>query len=208
MVDQSDGSQTDITEEINQNSLQWLATEVGDWSVFAYAVNNNGNNFSEHFDITVSHGIPVNIQIAQSASTQDAGDIRTLDVIGTDSDGNQFPQVVIWLENNGSDKNINATENEGEYEFNGRVAGIYQLEAQYLALTQIVTVEVFHQSSPSHIKFNVSKRSLEQLESLKGAQLKHLMNIGIKYPCPRVPRLEMVEEMFHTKVKEFGISGH
>ena len=38
MVDQSDGSQTDITEEINQNSLQWLATEVGDWSVFAYAV--------------------------------------------------------------------------------------------------------------------------------------------------------------------------
>ena len=49
MVDQSDGSQTDITQEINQNSLQWLATLVGDWSVFAYAVNNNGNNFSEHF---------------------------------------------------------------------------------------------------------------------------------------------------------------
>ena len=167
MVDQSDGSQTDITEEINQNSLQWLATEVGDWSVFAYAVNNNGNNFSEHSDITVSHGIPVNIQIAQSASTQDAGDIVTLDVIGTDSDGNQFPQVVTWLENNGSDKNINATENEGEYEFNGRVAGIYQLEGQYLALTQIVSVEVFPQSSPSYIKFNVSKESLEQLESLK-----------------------------------------
>ena len=167
MVDQSDGSQTDITQEINQNSLQWLATLVGDWSVFAYAVNNNGNNFSEHFDITVSHGIPVNIQIAQSASTQDAGDIVTLEVIGTDSDGNQFPQVVTWLENNGSDKNINATANEGEYEFNGRVAGIYQLEGQYLALTQIVSVEVFPQSSPSYIKFNVSKESLEQLESLK-----------------------------------------
>ena len=168
MVDQSDDSQTDITDEINQNSMQWLATEVGDWSVFAYANKSDGTPiYSENFDISVSHGIPVNIQIAQSSSTQDAGDIVTLDVIGTDSDGNQFPQVVTWLENNGSDKNINATENEGEYEFNGRVAGMYQLEGQYLTLTQTVSVEVFPQSNPSHIKFNVSKEILEQLESLK-----------------------------------------
>ena len=108
----------------------------------------------------------MNIQIAQSASTQDAGDIVTLDVIGTDSDGNQFPQVVIWLENNGSDKNINATEMKENTNLMVELLDISTRSA--ISCThQIVSVEVFPQSSPSHIKFNVSKESLEQLESLK-----------------------------------------
>ena len=56
--------------------------------------------------------------INQSVMTQDAGETNNdLQVTGTDSDGNQFPQAVVWLENNGPSYNINSTDDEGIYQF-------------------------------------------------------------------------------------------
>ena len=88
--------------------------------------------------------------------TQDAGNFVDLQVTGTDSDGNQFPQAVVWLENNGPSYNINSTDDEGIYQFNGRSAGNYTLTAEYLTLSNSVYVDVFPLGIVKNIKSNIS----------------------------------------------------
>ena len=128
---------------MEQNALIWQASEVGMWQISSFIVNNRGFNLTAQFDISVSHGTPVNLALLQSVTTQDAGNFVDLQVTGTDSDGNQFPQAVVWLENNGPSYNINATDDEGIYQFNGRSAGNYTLTAEYLTLSNSVYVDVF-----------------------------------------------------------------
>ena len=118
------------------------------------------------FIISVEHGVPVSLTLQQSVSTQDAGNFVELQATGTDSDGNQFPQQVVWLENNGPAYNINSTDGEGAYQFNGRSAGNYTLTAEYLTLSSSVNVEVFSLNTVKNIKSNISIFELEQLESL------------------------------------------
>ena len=129
-------------------------------------INERGFNLTANFDVTVSHGVPISLTLEQSVTTQDAGNFVDLQVTGTDSDGNQFPQLVVWLENNGPSYNINATDDEGEYQFNGRSAGNYSLTAEYLTLSSSVNVEVFSLSIVKNIKSNISTTELEQLESI------------------------------------------
>ena len=107
------GEITDITQDMGQNALIWHATEVGHWEITTYTINNRAFNLTAKFDIIVSHGAPVSLGLLQSVTTQDAGNFVDLQVTGTDSDGNQFPQAVVWLENNGPSYNINATDDEG-----------------------------------------------------------------------------------------------
>ena len=108
----------------------------------------------------------MSLTLQQSVSTQDAGNFVELQTTGTDSDGNQFPQQVVWLENNGPAYNINSTDGEGSYQFNGRSAGNYTLTAEYLTLSSSVNVEVFSLNTVKNIKSNISIFELEQLESL------------------------------------------
>ena len=160
------GNSEDISDHMLQNALIWHATEVGDWKITAFMINDRGFNLTANFDVTVSHGVPVSLTLEQSVTTQDAGNFVDLLVTGTDSDGNQFPQLVVWLENNGPSYNINATEAEAEYQFNGRSAGNYTLTAEYLTLSSSVYVEVFPLSIVKNIKSNISTTELEQLESI------------------------------------------
>ena len=95
------------------------------------------------FDISVGHGVPISLSLQQSVSTQDAGNFVDLQVTGTDSDGNQFPQQVVWLENNGPAYNTNGTNTEGLYQFNGRSAGHYTLTAEYLTCHQRSMLKYF-----------------------------------------------------------------
>ena len=166
LTNKSDGSQFDITSEMLQNSLVWSASEVGEWEISASTVNDMGIPFSRTFDLNISHGVPKSIEVYTSADTQDAGKTITLTVLGTDEDGNIFSQPVTWTENGGTDFNINSTSNSGVYEFKCRVAGQYDLVAEYLSLNNNATVEVFAQNTANNIKFNVSAESLEQLETL------------------------------------------
>ena len=114
----------------------------------------------------MNNGNALYVEIIASAESQDAGDEISLTVYGYDSDGNKFPQVVDWKENDGLPYNINSTSSDAEYSFNGRVSGNYTLSATYGASTDTVNVMVLPLSSPRYIDVNISKTSLEQLESL------------------------------------------
>ena len=155
---------TNITGDLSSNI--WDAALVGEYSISVYTINQRGFNLSSQFDIIVNHGAPVYLEVVQSTNTQNAGDIVTLQVTGTDSDGNQFAQPVVWLENNAQAKNINSTANVGEYKFNGRTANNYTLTAEYLAISTSVEIEVFALNIATNIKYNVSTDALEQLEKL------------------------------------------
>ena len=83
------GNSEDISDHMLQNALIWHATEVGDWKITAFMINDRGFNLTANFDVTVSHGVPVSLTLEQSVTTQDAGNFVDLLVTGTDSDGNQ-----------------------------------------------------------------------------------------------------------------------
>ncbi|RPG73730.1 MAG: hypothetical protein CBE08_005480 [Euryarchaeota archaeon TMED248] len=166
LVNSSSGEETDITSQLNLNSMVWDATESGNWQIYAYAVNQRTQNLTQSFNIEVNNGNTIYVEIVASADSQDAGDEVTLMVYGYDSDGNKFPQVVDWKEDDGLPYNINSTSIEAEYIFNGRVSGNYSLSATFGASTDTVNVMVLSLSSPNYIDVNISKTSLEQLESL------------------------------------------
>ena len=166
LVNKSDQSQREITSELNQNGLIWEATDYGEWQIFYYTINQRAFNLSYTFDISVDNGAPVSLVVDQSSLTQVAGAITLLSVTALDNDGNIFTQPVTWLENNEAPTNINQTIDEGVYEFNGRLAGIYQLTAAYQSLSQTVDIEVFPQSLVSSIEYNISTVALEQLEKI------------------------------------------
>ena len=161
-----DGSITNITELMQNNNLLWNPNLVGDYLISVYTINQRGFNLSSQFNVDIDHGTPVLLEITQSTNTQNAGDIVILQVTGTDSDGNQFAQPVVWFENNAQAKNINSTANVGAYEFNGRTAGNYTLAAEYLTVSSTTNVEVFRLNIAANIKYNVSTDALEQLEKL------------------------------------------
>ena len=162
----ADGSITDITQLMDANSLLWNPDLVGDYLISVYTINQRGFNLSSEFNVIVGHGTPVSLAITQSAGTQNAGDFVNLQVTGTDSDGNQFAQPVVWFENNAQAKNINSTTNVGAYDFNGRTAGNYTLTAEYLTVSSTAYVDVFSLNIAANIEYNVSTVALEQLEKL------------------------------------------
>ena len=166
LVNKSNGLEVDITTLLVENGMVWDATIAGDWQIYAYSINNRGQNLTSSFDISVNHGIALYIEVVASATSQDAGGEVGLTVYGYDSDGNKFPQTVSWKENDGLPHNINSTENEAEYLFNGRVSGNYSLSATYAASTDTVDVTVYSLSIPKYITVNASKTTLEQLDSL------------------------------------------
>jgi hypothetical protein len=146
--------------------MVWEATIAGNWQIYAYSINNRGQNLTSSFDISVGHGVALYIEVVASAASQDAGGEVGLTVYGYDSDGNKFPQTVAWKENDGLPYNINSTDNEAEYVFNGRVSGNYSISATYAASTDVVDVTVYSLSIPKYISVNTSKTALEQLDSL------------------------------------------
>tara|TARA_B110000459_G_scaffold204073_1_gene264001 strand:+ start:2392 stop:11643 length:9252 start_codon:yes stop_codon:yes gene_type:complete len=166
LVNQSNGLESDITALLVQNDMVWEASVAGDWQIYAYSINNRGQNLTSSFDIIVANGVALYIEIVASATSQDSGGDISLLVFGYDTDGNKFPQAVSWKENDNLPYNINSTDNYAEYIFNGRVSGNYSLSAIYAASTDVVDVTVYSLSIPKYITVNVSKTTLEQLESL------------------------------------------
>ena len=76
------------------------------------------------FDVNVGHGIPVSLYHCSTIGNNSrCWEQVDLQVTGTDSDGNQFPQAVTWLENNEFQRTLTQTDDAGVYQFNGRSAG-------------------------------------------------------------------------------------
>ena len=166
LVDQSSGEESDITASLVAAGMVWEASIVGDWQIYAYSINNRGQNLTSSFDISVEHGVALYIEVFASATSQDAGGEINLAVFGYDSDANKFPQTVSWKENDDLPYNINSTDGEAEYVFNGRISGNYSLSATHAASTDSVDVTVYSLSIPKYITVNASKTTLEQLDSL------------------------------------------
>ena len=166
LVDQSNGLESDITASLTSNGMIWEASTAGEWQIYAYSINNRGQNLTSSFDILVEHGVALSVEVVASATSQDAGGEITLMVYGYDLDGNKFPQTVSWKENDGLPYNINSTDVEAEYVFNGRVSGNYTLSATHAASTDSVDVTVYSLSIAKYISVNASKTALEQLDSL------------------------------------------
>jgi hypothetical protein len=160
------GQVTDISDIMLQNGFVWQASLVGDWKISVYLINDRGFNLSTEYDISVMFGMPIDLIVQQSATTQDAGGFIDLLVTGIDADGNEFPQPVAWLENNGPSFNINGTTEDAFYRFNGRSAGNYTISAEYLGLSKSVYVDVFPLGVVKNIKSNISTTQLEQLDSI------------------------------------------
>jgi hypothetical protein len=88
-----------ITSMIVGSGGVWDASEVGTWEITAWANANDGAEYFATVSIIVTHGKAVSLNLDGSASTAIAGDEYKLLVNGTDSDGNIFPQSVLWSEN-------------------------------------------------------------------------------------------------------------
>ncbi|MBT5736311.1 MAG: hypothetical protein HOI28_05680, partial [Euryarchaeota archaeon] len=129
LVDQSNGLESDITASLTSNGMIWEASTAGEWQIYAYSINNRGQNLTSSFDILVEHGVALSIEVVASATSQDAGGEITLMVYGYDFDGNKFPQTVSWKQNNGLPRNISLTDSEAVYSFNGTTSGNYSLSA-------------------------------------------------------------------------------
>jgi hypothetical protein len=166
LVDQSNGLESDITVSLTSNGMIWEASTAGEWQIYAYSINNRGQNLTSSFDILVEHGVALSVEIVASATSQDAGGEITLMVYGYDFDGNKFPQTVSWKQNNGLPRNISLTDSEAVYSFNGTTSGNYSLSATYAASTDSVDVTVYSLSIAKYISVNASKTTLEQLDSL------------------------------------------
>ncbi|MBT7460467.1 MAG: hypothetical protein HN794_05435, partial [Euryarchaeota archaeon] len=166
LVDQSNGLESDITASLTSNGMIWEASTAGEWQIYAYSINNRGQNLTSSFDILVEHGVALSIEVVASATSQDAGGEITLMVYGYDFDGNKFPQTVSWKQNNGLPRNISLTDSEAVYSFNGTTSGNYSLSATYAASTDSVDVTVYSLSIAKYISVNASKTALEQLDSL------------------------------------------
>ena len=188
----SSGEVIDISYILSQNGFVWQASSVGDWRISVFVINDKGFNLSTGFDISVTFGMPVELIVQQSATTQDAGNFIDLLVTGIDADGNEFSQPAVWLENNGPSFNINGTAEDGFYRFNGRSAGNYTITAEYLTLSTSVYVEVFPLGIVKNIKSNISTVELEQLEVIT-VQIDAYDLYWNKIPVPNSARIDTTD---------------
>ena len=130
------GETTNITEQLEDQV--WEATEVGEWSITAWAPDESGNyEISDTINVVVDHGVAVSLSIDVEggaidvdASTATAGDSYSLKINGTDSDGNIFAQSVMWKQNGAPVPiaTISSSGSEGVYSWSATTAGSHTFD--------------------------------------------------------------------------------
>ena len=98
-VNEDTGEMTDITTALLLNNMNWDASTVGNYSIHAYSISGSGFNITDSVQISVLQGRAVSLSVDESTTIPVAGDMVTLQITGTDADGNTFPQNVQWSEN-------------------------------------------------------------------------------------------------------------
>jgi hypothetical protein len=166
-VNEATGQTKDITTDLLLNDMRWEATTVGEWTIQAYSISGTGFNISDSITITVLHGVAVTVAADASVTTPTAGDRVDILVTGTDSDGNQFAQNVVWTENGGTVPTLNIiTTTDGTYSYDAEVAGLHTLVYAAGGATSTLEITVSAQNTVARLEVNLSRTSLEQLESL------------------------------------------
>jgi len=166
-VNEATGEITDITTDLLLNDMRWDATRVGEWTIEAYSISGTGFNISDSITITVLHGVAVTVAADASITTPTAGDRVDIQVTGTDADGNQFAQNVVWTEDGASVPTLNIiTETDGTYTYDARVAGLHTLAYAAGGATSTLEITVSAQKIVDRLEVNLSRDTLEQLETL------------------------------------------
>jgi hypothetical protein len=157
-----------ITSIIVGNGGIWEASTVGNWSITAWAISENGYNITNTSVIKVSHGAAFSVDIEVIANSATAGDQYTLTIIGTDFDGNTFLEDVMWRQQS---KPVPISTIEGEdgvYSWSASTAGEHTFTFIAPSLVENTwTVQVNPSQTVSRIEFEISQDSVEQLESFE-----------------------------------------
>ena len=98
-------------------------------------------------------------------TTQTAGEEITMVVTGTDSDGNTFPQIVEWLENDVTVENITAGESEGTYVYLATTAGEHTLKYTTGSTDSTLVITVEAQRIVDSLDIQISSQSVDQLSN-------------------------------------------
>jgi hypothetical protein len=169
LTNTASGNSTDITGTLLASSGNWPATEVGEWSITAWAINDEGYEISETVDIIVRHGEAISVDAKVPADTATSGDNYGIEVIGTDSDGNEFPQDVIWREDGKKSQVVNSTGVAGEYTWDATTKGEHILTYSVGSATNNWTVNVNPNSRVNVIILHIllPDDRVEQLESFE-----------------------------------------
>ena len=166
-VNEATGQVRDITTDLLLNDMRWDATTVGEWTIQAYSISGTGFNISDSITITVLHGVAVTVAADASLLTPTAGDRVDILVTGTDADGNQFAQNVEWTEDGAPVPTLNIiTTTDGTYSYDAEVAGVHTLVYAAGGATSTLEITVSAQNTVARLEVNLSRTSLEQLESL------------------------------------------
>ena len=142
LTNTANGNTTNLTDAILAPSGNWPATEVGNWSITAWAINDEGYEISETVAIIVRHGEAVSVDAKVPANTAISGDTYGIEVTGTDSDGNEFPQDVNWIEDDKKSPVVNSTGEAGEYNWDATSMGEHVLTYSVGSATNTWTVNV------------------------------------------------------------------
>ena len=160
------GKVTDITSTIVENSGVWEATEVGNYEITAWAISNAGYNISETVTISVTYGKAVTVDIDVIADTAKAGDVYTLTITGTDSDGNTFLESVLWTKDNQPVPTSEIEGSSGVYNWSATKAGEHTYKFRSPSGAQAEwTVTVSAHQTVNRIELTILEESVLQLES-------------------------------------------
>ena len=111
------------------------------------------------------HGVAVSVSSTMDTTAQDAGKEISIQITGTDADGNTFPQTVEWTENNSAVSDITAGEGEGAYTYFARTAGPHTLEFSAGQASDSLELSVAAQRTVSSITVELSSDTTDQLGS-------------------------------------------
>tara|TARA_B110000467_G_scaffold7684_1_gene6746 strand:- start:4829 stop:13990 length:9162 start_codon:yes stop_codon:yes gene_type:complete len=165
LIDGASGDVVDITAQLVADNMRWQATEVGNYTIAGYAVSNAGYNISDSVSITVLHGVAVSVVSEVDTFAQDAGKEISIQITGTDADGNTFPQTVEWSENSTSVSDMTAGTTEGAYAYFARTAGTHTLEFTSGQASSVLELSVAAQRTVSSITVELSTDTTDQLGS-------------------------------------------
>jgi len=157
-----------ITSIITGNGGLWEASTAGEWVITAWAISESGYNISERIDISVDHGAAATVEIDVIADTAKAGDVYELTITGTDMDGNQFLESVIWTQNGKPVPQSTISGTAGNYNFSATTAGVHTFNYRSSSGAQNEwTVTVSAHQTVAVINLTVLQTNVAQLESFR-----------------------------------------
>ena len=158
-----------ITQYMLDNQGIWEATTVGNYVIRASAVNDAGYPIKEDVEITVTKGVAVSVDIDVLANTAKAGDVYPITITGTDSDGNTFPQTVLWFKDGKPVPKSTIDGASGEYNWSATKAGQHNFTFRAPGAVNPAqgewTVTVSAHQTVNRIELTISQESVMQLES-------------------------------------------